>query len=172
MISVDQVATTPSCHKIYGTMPQMSKTIIQRNSLLPYSCRQMFELVNGIEDYPRFLPWCSGATILHNDGKIIEASLDLSWSGMHKSFTTRNSLLPYEKIDIELVDGPFRHLEGVWRFTPLGEGGCKVELNLEFEFAGHFMDFVFQPIFQKIANSLVDLFTKRAFEIYGNRKED
>ena len=149
----------------------MSKTFIKRHSILPYTPRQMFELVNNIEDYPRFLHWCSDAKILRQDEKEIEASLELSWSGIHKSFTTRNILIPYERIDMILVQGPFRHLEGIWSFIPMGEG-CKVELELEFELAGHFLDMFFQPIFQKIASSFVDLFTKRAIEIYGNRKED
>ena len=149
----------------------MSKTLIKRHSLLPYSPRQMFELVNSIEDYPRFLPWCHSAKIIRSEEKEIEASLELAWSGIHKSFTTRNTLTPYERIDISLVHGPFRHLEGKWLFIPIG-GGCKVELELEFELAGHFLDVFFQPVFQKIASSLVDLFTKRAIEIYGNRKED
>lgn len=149
----------------------MSKTFIKRYSILPYSPRQMFELVNGIEDYPRFLPWCSAAKILCQDDREIEASLELSWSGIHKNFTTRNTLTPYERIEMTLVQGPFKHLEGIWRFIPIAEG-CKVELDLEFELAGHFLDMFFQPIFQKIANSFVDLFSKRAIEVYGNRKED
>lgn len=149
----------------------MSKTLIKRSSLLPYTSRQMFELVNGIEDYPRFLPWCHASHIIHRDEKEVEAALELAWSGVHKSFTTRNILTPYERIDITLVHGPFRHLEGIWTFTSLGEGS-KVELELEFEFTGHFLDIVFQPVFQKIANSLVDLFTKRALEVYGIHKED
>lgn len=149
----------------------MSKTLIKRYSLLPYSPRQMYELVNNIEDYPRFLPWCRAAKILSKNEKEIVASLELVWSGIHKSFTTRNILTTNERIDIKLVQGPFRHLEGIWNFIPMADG-CKVELELEFELTGHFLDMFFQPVFQKIANSLVDLFTKRAIEVYGNRKED
>lgn len=149
----------------------MGVTLIKRSSLLPYSTRQMFELVNAIEDYPRFLPWCHATRIIHRDDKEIEASLELAWSGVRKSFTTRNIISPYNQIDINLVHGPFRHLEGIWIFTPVGDG-CKVELELEFELTGHFLDRIFQPIFHRIANSLVDLFTKRAIEVYGNRKED
>lgn len=149
----------------------MGVTLIKRSALLPYSCQQMFELVNAIEDYPRFLPWCQNTHIIHRDDKEVEATLELAWSGMSKSFTTRNLLMPYQRIDINLVQGPFRHLEGIWNFTEMGEG-CKVDLQLEFEFAGHFLDRIFEPVFSHIANSLVDLFTKRAIEVYGNRKED
>lgn len=144
-------------------------TIIQRNALVSYSTRQMFELVNNIEDYPRFLPWCGASHILSRTDKEIEATLDIAWSGMHKSFTTRNILFPTERMDIQLIKGPFRHLEGRWNFTPLGEHGCKVHMELEFELTGNFVDKIFQPIFNHIANSLVDAFCKRAVEVYGIR---
>lgn len=146
----------------------MSMTTIKRSAILPYTSRQMFELVDKIEDYPRFLPWCEKSTIHHRDDKTVEATLDLQWSHMRKSFTTRNTMTPYEKIDIALVHGPFRHLEGIWNFTSLGNSGCKIDLVLEFEFTGHFLDKLFQPIFHKMANSLVELFSKRAAEIYGS----
>lgn len=144
-------------------------TIIQRNALVAYSTRQMFELVNNIEDYPRFLPWCPKSEILSRTDKEVEATLEIAWSGMHKSFTTRNILFPYERMDIQLVKGPFRHLEGRWSFIPLGEHGCKVHMELEFELAGNFVDKIFQPIFNHIANSLVEAFCKRAVEVYGSR---
>ena len=143
-------------------------TIIQRTALVMYSPHQMFELVDNIEDYPRFLPWCRESHIIHRDDKEVEASLEIAWSGIHKNFTTRNHLYPNERIDIVLVQGPFRHLEGHWRFIAVGDRGCKVNLELEFELTGHFLDRIFQPIFHHIANSLVDFFCKRAVEVYGN----
>ncbi len=141
--------------------------VIKRSAAVMYLPRQMFELVNAIEDYPRFLPWCSASTVLHRDEKEVEATLEVVWSGIHKSFGTRNYLHPYERIEITLVHGPFRHLEGRWIFMPQGEHGCKVKLELEFDLAGGFIDRLFQPIFNHIANSLVDLFCKRAVEVYG-----
>lgn len=141
--------------------------VIKRSAAVIYSPQQMFELVNHIEDYPRFLPWCSASTILHRDEKEIEATLEIAWSGIHKSFGTRNHLHHYDRIEITLVHGPFRHLEGQWMFIAQGEHGCKVDLALEFELAGGFIDRLFQPIFNHIANSLVDLFCKRAAEVYG-----
>lgn len=142
--------------------------VIKRTATVVYSPRQMFELVNSIEDYPRFLPWCFGSTVLHRDDKEVEATLEIVWSGIHKSFATRNHLHPYERIEITLLKGPFRHLEGRWVFTAVGEHECKVDLELEFDLAGGLFDRLFQPVFHHIANSLVDLFCKRAVEIYGN----
>lgn len=142
--------------------------ILKRQALVPYSARQMFELVNSIEDYPRFLPWCSASTIINKSDSEIVATLDIVWKGMHKSFTTRNVLMPYHRIDISLVDGPLKHLEGIWIFHTLDEFACKVELELEFAFAGGFIDRLFEPIFQHIANTLVDAFCKRAAELYNH----
>lgn len=150
----------------------MNVTQIKRNALLPYTAKEMFELVDDIEAYSSFLPWCSASHIIRREGNEVEATLELTWSGMHKSFTTKNSLTPYERIDINLVQGPFKHLEGIWTFVPMGERGCKVNLELDFELTGHFLDKIFQPIFSHIANSLVDLFTKRAVEVYGHRDHD
>ncbi len=143
-------------------------TTIKRSALISYTPRQMFELVNSIEEYPRFLPWCHSSRIIEKNVLEVEASLDIAWSGIHKSFITRNRLTPYERIDITLVKGPFRRLEGHWSFQPLNEHGSKINLDLEFELAGHFLDVVFEPIFNRIANSLVDAFCKRAQDIYGN----
>ena len=142
-------------------------TVINRSALVAYSARQMFELVNSIEEYPRFLPWCSKGLIKSENADEIEASLDITWAGMHKMFTTRNRLHRYDRIDIELVSGPFRHLNGHWTFVSLNDKACKVCLELDFEFTGNAIDKLFQPIFNHIANSLVEAFCKRAVEIYG-----
>jgi ribosome-associated toxin RatA of RatAB toxin-antitoxin module len=142
-------------------------TIIKRSALVSYSARQMFELVNNIEDYPRFLPWCGASRVLASTPEKVEAEIDIVWKGMRKSFTTRNFLHLYDHMEIQLVSGPFRHLEGRWMFTGLNEHGCKISLDMEFEFAGNALDRLFQPIFNYIANSLVEAFCKRAAEIYG-----
>ena len=142
--------------------------ILKRSALVPYSARQMFELVNGIEDYPRFLPWChSGKIVSCNDEEVI-ATLEIAWKGVHKTFTTKNRLMPYERMEISLVKGPLQEMSGIWNFIALNEKACKVTLDLEFEFAGGFIDKLFQPVFQHIANSLVDAFCKRAVELYGH----
>jgi ribosome-associated toxin RatA of RatAB toxin-antitoxin module len=140
---------------------------LKRNALVPYTQRQMFELVNTIEDYPRFLPWCNKSKIISRTDVEVVAELDVSWKGIHKSFTTRNRLYPYERIEITLVNGPLHRLDGIWDFIALDEHACKINLNLEFEFTGRFIDRLFQPVFQHIANTLVDAFCKRAVELYG-----
>src|SRR3990167_115757 len=100
-------------------------TTIKRSALVAYTARQMFELVNSIEEYSRFLPWCRSSHVITQTAADVEASIDIAWSGMHKSFTTRNHLYPYERIDITLIQGPFRHLEGRWEFKELNAHGCK-----------------------------------------------
>lgn len=141
---------------------------LKRSALVPYSARQMFDLVNSIEEYPRFLPWCEKSKVISQSNEEIVASLEIAWKGIHKSFTTCNTLTPYHRIDIKLVEGPLKHMEGIWQFEVLDEHACKVLLDLEFEFAGNFIDKFFQPVFQHIANTLVDAFCKRAVELYGN----
>ncbi len=141
---------------------------LKRSALVAYSARQMFELVNNIEDYPRFLPWCGKSTIISRTEEDVVAELEISWKGMHKSFSTRNQLYPYHSMDISLVNGPMKHMQGKWQFIDINGAGCKVMLDLEFEFAGGFFDKLFQPVFQSIANSLVDAFCARAVELYGH----
>lgn len=141
---------------------------LKRNALLPYSARQMFELVDNIEDYPRFLPWCQASKIITRTEHEVVASLDVNWKGISKSFTTRNLLTPYEKIEIVLVNGPLHRLDGIWEFQALDEMASKITLDMEFAFTGNFIDRLFQPVFQHIANTLVDAFIKRAEEVYGN----
>lgn len=142
--------------------------IIKRSALVAYTARQMYEMVNSVEEYPRFLPWCRSTHVINQTEELLEAKIEIVWSGIHKSFTTQNTLYPYEKMEITLVEGPFKHLKGTWGFAALGDEGCKVTLDLEFEFAGSLFDRLFQPVFYHIANSLVDAFCKRAVEIYGN----
>lgn len=129
----------------------------------------MFELVNAIEDYPRFLPWCQSSSIISRTDKEVIASLDISWKGIHKSFSTRNILCPYDKIEICLVNGPMHKLDGTWEFLALDEHASKILLDLEFEFTGSIVDRLFQPVFQHIANTLVDAFSRRAIELYGQK---
>ncbi len=139
---------------------------IKRNALVGFSAEQMFDLVNNIEKYPDFLPWCGASRVLERTDQTITASLDIAWKGMGKSFTTRNALSTH-RIDLSLVDGPFKDLTGVWTFEPLQENACKVGLDLEFTFKGGLMDLLFEPIFNHIANTLVDAFCKQAAAVYG-----
>jgi ribosome-associated toxin RatA of RatAB toxin-antitoxin module len=129
----------------------------------------MYQLVGDVDAYSEFLPWCNRSEILQRDGDTVEASLELHKGSVSKSFTTRNTHHPDEAIDLSLVGGPFRHLEGGWRFEPLGDEGCKVSLELDFEFESRMVDMLFGSFFEDTCNSLVDAFTTRAADIYGER---
>ncbi len=141
--------------------------VINHSALVLYSARDMFALVDDIESYPKFLPWCAGATVHVRDESIVEASIEMRRGVIHKVFKTRNTLQQDVAIDIALLGGPFRHLSGGWSFLQLGGLGCKVSLNLEFEFEHRVTDMVFGPYFEDICNSMLDAFTQRAADVYG-----
>ena len=143
--------------------------LIDRSALVPYSADEMYALVSDILAYPQFLPWCSGTQILSQEGEELSARIDFSVSGVSQSFTTRNQLQPGDEIAMQLVDGPFSTLEGRWWFEPLGDAGCKISLLLEYDFSSKMVSLVVGPVFNKIANTLVDAFQKRAVEVYGKR---
>lgn len=140
---------------------------IHRSALVPYAADAMFGLVNDVESYPDFLPWCRAAEINELAACEIEASLEFARSGLHRRFTTRNVLQPGRTIRMELVSGPFRELSGRWSFQPLGAEGCKVVLDMRFEFASRMLEAVFAPVFAEVMNSLVDAFVERAHEVHG-----
>lgn len=142
-------------------------TTISKSALVSHSPEEMFKLVDDIEAYAEFLPWCGKATELSRDEKKVEASILVSHSGLNKEFTTQNTNTAFEKIEMHLVNGPFKKLDGEWLFEPLGETACKVSLNLEFEFSSKIIGLTFGPVFSKIASSLVDAFIKRAEIVYG-----
>lgn len=142
-------------------------TVINKSALVPYSAEQMYQLVDDIEKYAEFLPWCGKATELSRSANEVEASLFISHSGLNKAFTTRNTLYPQTKIDMQLVEGPFKKLHGSWQFENLGDAGCKASLILEFEFSSKLIGLTLGPVFSKIANNLVDAFIQRARSIYG-----
>jgi ribosome-associated toxin RatA of RatAB toxin-antitoxin module len=144
-------------------------TTINRNALVPYSAQEMYRLVDDIPGYAEFLPWCKAAEELKRDEDEVTARLDLAYSGMEKSFTTRNRIHKDKMIEMRLVEGPFKQLEGFWRFDPLGEQACKVSLDLEFEFSSRLVGMAMGPVFSQIANTLVDAFSKRAEQVYGKR---
>ena len=142
-------------------------TTIHKSALVPYSAEQMYNLVDDVHAYPDFLPWCGASKEISRNEEEVEASLDIAHSGIHKSFTTRNRLQPGQSIEMQLVEGPFKYLNGVWRFETLGDAGSKVGLDLEFEFSSKLLGMTFGPVFSKIASSLVDAFIKRAQKVYG-----
>jgi len=142
-------------------------TDISKSALVPYTPLQMFTLVDDIDAYPQFLPWCRDAKVLSRTDDEVRATIVLSKGGVEKSFTTRNLNQKGKMIEMRLEEGPFKHLEGFWRFDALGDDGCKISFDLEFEFASRMLDMVVGPVFSQIANSLVDSFHKRAVEMYG-----
>lgn len=144
-------------------------TSISKSALVPYSPAEMFALVDDIEAYPQFLPWCSAASVLERSADEVHASIALSKGGVDKAFTTCNRIQNGKMIEMRLVEGPFRHLEGFWRFDALGNDGCKVSLDMEFEFSSRMLGMVVGPVFSQVANSLVDSFQQRAVEVYGKR---
>jgi len=127
----------------------------------------MFDLVNDIRSYPSFLHWCHGARIEREQGNTVEARLEIGIGGLHKSFRTRNTLLRPEAIKIDLLAGPFRHLDGQWSFQDLPEGGSEVSLRLDFEVASSPLGVIFSRVFEELARSQMNAFIERATELYG-----
>jgi ribosome-associated toxin RatA of RatAB toxin-antitoxin module len=143
-------------------------TSISRHAIVPYSPEQMFRLVDDVERYPEFLPWCAAAREISREDNVVTGCVELAKGGIHKSFTTRNVLSPPEKIEMSLVEGPFRHLHGFWSFQPLKQGeACKVSLELDYEFSSRLVSMAIGPVFNTVANSLVDAFVDRARKTYG-----
>lgn len=143
---------------------------VNRTALLPYSCRQMYDVVNDIEAYPSFLKWCEHATVLQHGERELKARLTLAKGPVRQSFVTANTMVPEREIRLRLEEGPFRFLSGLWRFEPVGDGangGCEVSLHLEFEFKRGLVNRTFGQVFNPISNTLVDAFCQRAREIYG-----
>ncbi|PWY56877.1 ubiquinone-binding protein [Legionella qingyii] len=140
--------------------------IVKKSRTVNYTCEQMFSLVNEVERYAEFLPYCAESLVHHRDEDEVQATLVIGAAGMSKSFTTRNMLQVNKMIEIRLVDGPFSHLEGFWRFDEVEEG-CKISFDLEFEFAGRMFSMLLGPVFEQITDKMVDSFCERAKAIYG-----
>lgn len=143
---------------------------VKKSVLIWYSPQEMYLLVIGVAQYPEFLPWCDQARVVSSDDAGMTAEVGIAFSGIRQTFTTRNVHLTDRQVRIELVNGPFSHLDGEWNFLPLGDGAqraCKVELTLSYKFANATLGKLIGPVFDKIASSLVDAFVKRAGQVYG-----
>ncbi len=140
---------------------------ISKSAIVPYSCEQMYQLVNQVDTYPQFLNWCSSACILNQTDDQITASVSINKGAFNQSFTTVNTLKPHARIDMQLEDGPFNHLSGAWIFTKLSDHACKISLELQFNFASKLVDIAISPIFTSISNAQIDAFVARAKHIYG-----
>ncbi|GLT15521.1 SRPBCC family protein [Vibrio algivorus] len=144
-------------------MPQ-----VNRSALVSFSAQQMYDLVNDIEKYPEFLPGCSGSKLIESTDGALVASVDVSKAGIKKTFITSNTMEPGRRIDLELVDGPFKSLTGFWRFTPLDDFACKIEFSLSFEFTNKLIEMAFGKVFNELTNNMVNSFTQRAKQKYNN----
>jgi ribosome-associated toxin RatA of RatAB toxin-antitoxin module len=142
---------------------------VKKSALVLYSAAEMYNLVNDIESYPQFLPWCRSSSVVLCGEDELRATIEMAKGAMHKTFTTSNRMQKHKMIDIRLLEGPFQRLEGYWRFEPLRADACKVSLDMEFEFSSALLRKVVEPVFKQIANSLVDAFCKRAVDLYGRR---
>jgi ribosome-associated toxin RatA of RatAB toxin-antitoxin module len=149
---------------------------VKKSVLLWYTPREMYELVTAVERYPEFLPWCSKVEVLEREGDTVTARLHLAYAGVRHAFTTRNRNEDGRSVRMELVDGPFSHLDGVWQFLPLNKPGadaeataCKIAFELSYAFSSGALEAVVSPVFDRIANTFVDSFVQRAESLHGPR---
>ncbi|MFN7695764.1 MAG: type II toxin-antitoxin system RatA family toxin [Burkholderiales bacterium] len=150
---------------------------VKKSVLLWYSPREMYELVTHIEAYPEFLPWCAAAQVLERHEGGLTARLDMAFAGVRTQFTTRNLHEANQRVRVALVEGPFAHLEGDWHFKPLSRPGsapdevnaCKINFEMSYRFEHGALDAVLSPVFDKVAETLVDRFVARAEQLYGPR---
>ena len=154
------------CYDPTASVVQMLQTI-SKSALVPYAASDMFALVADVEKYPGFLPWCRDAHVRAPGEDTVEASLEIGRGPIRKTFTTRNVMTRDSRIDIGLIDGPFKHLKGCWQFMTLDGAGSRIVLNLEFELSNALLRHTLGPLFSEIANTMVDAFCRRAKELYG-----
>ncbi|HXF16173.1 MAG TPA: type II toxin-antitoxin system RatA family toxin [Burkholderiales bacterium] len=143
--------------------------LVEKSVLIEYSAAQMYALVENIPAYPEFLPWCGGTEILERQGDITRAAIVIDFRGIKQRFSTQNRAEPPKLIEMTLIDGPFRQLDGSWRFKALGDEACKIEFRLHYEFSSKLLEKIFGPVFHFIASTFVDAFVKRARQLYGER---
>lgn len=141
--------------------------VVHKSVLLAYSAEQMFALVDRVEDYPAFLPWCGGVEVRERGPDRLVAAIQINYHGIRQSFTTQNTHTPPTAMQMTLVEGPFSHLDGQWHFKALREDACKIEFDLQYEFSSKILEKLIGPVFSKIADSFVESFCKRAEVVYG-----
>ncbi len=140
---------------------------IEKSVLVSHSASRMFALVDAVEEYPKFLPWCGGSSVNRQDDRVTHATVMIDYHHIKHSFTTENTRKVAELIEMKLLDGPFEHLDGQWRFVSLSEDACKVEFRLHYTFSHKILEKLVGPVFFIIANSFVDAFVQRAEQVYG-----
>jgi ribosome-associated toxin RatA of RatAB toxin-antitoxin module len=140
---------------------------VERSALVRHSSLDMFHLVNDVASYPVFLKWCRSSRVLSETDVEMAAELEIAWKVLHKTFSTKNNLDKGNSIQLELLDGPFKSMQGEWKFKHLREDACKITMEIDFEFKSSVSNMVFSAIFTQICGSLMDSFIKRADVIYG-----
>ena len=140
---------------------------IRKSALVPYSARRMFDLVADVPAYPQFMPWCSGTRVEPAGDGRVRACIEIDYRGVRSGFTTLNRHFVEDRIEMEIADGPFSTLGGLWRFTALKADACKVEFELDYEFANGVLGRLIAPVFDFIANAFIDAFARRAEALYG-----
>jgi ribosome-associated toxin RatA of RatAB toxin-antitoxin module len=140
---------------------------VEKSILIEYPAQRMFDLVEDVESYPSFLPWCSATRVDFRDDRRTVATLFVNFHGIRAHVTTENTKERPSWMSLKLVDGPFRHLEGEWCFKLLSEDACKVEFHISYEFSNRFFEIVLGRVFNQIANTFVEAFVKRARQIHG-----
>ncbi|MBS3935339.1 MAG: type II toxin-antitoxin system RatA family toxin [Sulfuritalea sp.] len=141
--------------------------IVEKSVLIMHTPEQMFALVDRVEDYPQFLPWCGGVEVLERTAAKTAARIHIDYRGIRAHFATENDKEPPHLMQLSFREGPFRRLDGLWRFTRLGDAGCKVEFRLHYEFSSRLLEKALGPVFGHIVDSFVDSFVKRARQIHG-----
>jgi ribosome-associated toxin RatA of RatAB toxin-antitoxin module len=140
---------------------------VRKTVLVGHSAEQMFDLIEACEHYPDFLPWCSGATVISRDENTVVADITVNYLGVRFGFRTRNPKRRPTAMTIHLERGPFRHFDGVWELTPLAADGCRIDFGLRYDFDSTAMARVARPVFDRIANTLVDRFVARADQVHA-----
>ncbi len=141
--------------------------LVEKTVLVAHTAEQMFNLVDRVEEYPQFLPWCGGATVDKMEDTTMHATVHIDYHHLKQQFSTENHREPPLLIEMKLKSGPFQQLDGSWRFIPLNEEACKIEFRLHYEFSSKLLEKLVGPVFHYIANSFVDAFIHRAEKIYA-----
>lgn len=141
--------------------------LVEKSALVEHTPAEMFELVDRVEDYPQFLPWCGGTELIERTAEKTVATIRINYHGLKLHFSTENAKQPVTGMSMKLRDGPFKRMEGGWRFTALGEHACKIEFRLDYEFSSKLVQKTLGPMFGRITDAFVDSFVKRARQAYG-----
>ncbi len=144
--------------------------LVEKSVLLPFSAEQMFVLVDNVAEYPQFLPWCGGTSVTVLDEDKIQATVHINYHHVKQSFTTENVRVVAKRIDMKLIKGPFKMLEGSWHFIALTPSACKIEFRLNYEFSNKLLETIVGPVFHYIAHTFVEAFVKRAELVYVQNK--